>query len=537
VTEREGALRLALDAAGMGTWVWRRATDVVEWDPRMEVLFGVDPGQFPGTFDGWADLLHPDDRESTLAAFADAMERRAQFNVVHRVTSPRANGRWIEAWGRVFVDDETGEITGARGVCVDVTERKAVEEELARTHERLALLARSGILLASSLELEQTLKNLGRVVVPTLAEACEVVLVEGDDLRRFVIAVDDDKAALREMAPVPDIANHPFRRVLASGEAELLRLETSPEDFGPPDLPTSARAIGITTAALQPIRIRGEVCGVFAVSWFQEPADLDERLPLVADLAGRAALAIDNARLFQSHRATSISLQRALLPADLAMPPGFTVATRYHPGLAGVEVGGDWYDATVGRSGYLEASVGDVVGKGINAASAMVQIRTALRTLMIDRTPAQAMTDLANHPAVVNAGFVTVLAASIRPDGRTRIVCAGHLPPVLVADGKVTVVDTLADPALGIPTGRPYRQLELDLPAGSRLVMFTDGLVERRRSPLDVGIRALTHAIAEAADRTIDDMADHIFDRLLGTDAHDDVALMIIQLPAELASV
>ena len=167
-----------------------------------------------------------------------------------------------------------------------------------------------------------------------------------------------------------------------------------------------------------------------------EPADLDERRELVPDLAVRAALAIDNSRLFQAHRETSITLQRALLPDDLATPPGFTVASRYHPGLAGVEVGGDWYDATIGSAGSLQASVGDVVGQGIQAAAAMVRIRTALRTLMFDRTPAQAMTDLAGHPTIVSAGFVTVLAVSICADGRTLIACAGHLPPILVQSGR-----------------------------------------------------------------------------------------------------
>ena len=534
MTEREGALRLALDAAGMGTWVWRRSTDEVEWDVRMASLFDMAPEEFGGTVDHWADLLHPDDRDRVRTEFDAATTAASTFNVVHRVAPPRAPGRWIESWGRVFVDDATGEVTGARGVAVDVSDRKVVEAELERTHERLALLARSGILLASSLELEQTLKNLGRVVVPSLADGCEVVLLEKDQLRRYVIAVDDDKAALREMSPIPDSPNHPIRRVLDSGEPELLRVATSPEDFGPADVPTSARALGVTAAAIEPIRIRGEVRGVFVTSWTTEPPDIDERRALVPDLAMRAALAIDNSRLFQAHRETSITLQRALLPDDLATPPGFRIATRYHPGLAGVEVGGDWYDATVGKSGYLEACVGDVVGQGIGAAAAMIRIRTALRTLMFDRTPAQAITDLAGHRAVLSAGFVTVLAASVRRDGRTRITCAGHLPPILVENGVVEVLETLADPALGIPSTRPYQQIERDLAPSSRLVMYTDGLVERRRVGLDVGIDTLRGVVADCVSLDLDATADHIFARMLGDDAHDDVALMIIELPATL---
>jgi hypothetical protein len=172
----------------MGTWVWRRSTDAVEWDARMEYLFDVSAGEFPGTISAWTDLIHPEDRGRAVATFEEALATKSPFDVVHRLAPPR-EGRWIESWGRVFVDDATGEITGARGVAVDVTERKLVEEELARTHERLTLLARSGILLASSLELEQTLKNLGHVVVPVLADVCEVVLVENENLRRFVIGV------------------------------------------------------------------------------------------------------------------------------------------------------------------------------------------------------------------------------------------------------------------------------------------------------------------------------------------------------------
>jgi PAS domain S-box-containing protein len=540
VTDREGALRLALDAAGMGTWVWRRSTDALEWDARMESLFGLEPGEFAGTVAHWQELLHPDDRDRVRLELDVATSAGANFSVVHRVAPTRAAVRWVESWGRAFVDETTGEVAGARGVAVDVTERKVVEAELERTHERLALLARSGILLASSLELEQTLKNLGRVVVPVLADACEVVLVDASvpgeppRLRRFVIAVDDDKAALREMAPIPDVPRHPIRRVLESNTPELIRVSASPEDFGPADVPTSARALGVKAAVLEPIRIRGEVRGVFVASWFREPPDMDERCALIPDLAVRAALAIDNSRLFQAHRETSITLQRALLPDDLAIPPGFRIATRYHPGFAGVEVGGDWYDATIGRSGYLEASVGDVVGQGVRAAAAMVRIRTALRTLMFDRTPAQAITDLAEHRAIVTAGFVTVLAVSIRGDGRTRITCAGHLPPILVEHGKVEVVETLADSALGIPSTRPYQQIERDLAPGSRLVMYTDGLVERRRVALDVGIETLRNVVIDGATLDLEDLADQIFDRMLGDDAHDDVALMIVELPATL---
>jgi serine/threonine-protein kinase RsbW len=162
----------------------------------------------------------------------------------------------------------------------------------------------------------------------------------------------------------------------------------------------------------------------------------------------------------------------------------------------------------------------------------MVRIRTALRTLMFDRTPAEAMTDLADHPAVVSAEFVTVLGVSIRRDGKTRITSAGHLPPILVEGGRVEVMETLADSALGIPSTKPYRQIERDLLAGSRLVMYTDGLVERRRTSLDAGIDQLREVVTECAALDLEDMADLIFDRMLGPDAHDDVALMILELPA-----
>src|SRR5687767_4282667 len=118
MTEREGALRLALDAAGMRTWGWRRPSGEVEWDARMATLFGVGLDEFAGTVEAWTTLVHPDDRERMATTFEDAMESRTVFNVVHRVASTTAAVRWLESWGRVFVDDASGEITGARGVAV-----------------------------------------------------------------------------------------------------------------------------------------------------------------------------------------------------------------------------------------------------------------------------------------------------------------------------------------------------------------------------------------------------------------------------------
>ena len=527
----EERLHLALEAARIGTWEWIVGSDVVQIDLRLRAMYGLQEGRELTSMRAWRQLVHPDDRARVQATVSDAVAHRIQFRQEYRVIWPDGEIHWMEGRGEV-VESADGMLR-AHGVTLDVTERKAIEAELASSRDRLRILAESGELFGAALDLDDVLRALGRLVLPDIADFCEIDLADDEraTFRRFVIGGDHDRSLIRELSPVPDIRTHPIRRVFASGRAEIIRLDRQPDDFGPADLPTSARALGVVAAALAPIVARGVVIGVLALSYLSEPADLERRSELARDLANRVGLACDNARLFLRQRTIAIELQRSLLPEDLNAPEGFAIAAGYRPGTTGLDVGGDWYDAVVDAGGRLHVNVGDVVGKGVGAASVMIRARLALRSLIVDRSPADALERIAGHESVLSAGFVTMLAATIEPDGRVTVASAGHIPPIVILpDCTVRVMRNLSGQPLGWPADRNFTDHVEILPPGSRLVLFTDGLVERRGERIDDGIARLVSLLA-IIHLPIHDLVPAVLDEMLREGGDDDAALLIVETP------
>ncbi len=529
----DGQLRLALDAAGMGAWQFVMASNEVRLDDRLEQLYGIEPGSFGGSIEEWIALVHPDDRARVETNLQRSVERGAgSFRQEYRVVHPDGAVRWLEGRGEVYVDDG-GLGVCARGVTADVTLRKVIEADELRSRDRLRILAEAGHVLGASLQIDDTLRALGTLVVPALADMCEIDLLDEHRFRRYVVGAATDVAGMRELADVPEIANHPIRRVLIGGVPEVILLSERPSDFGPADEPTTARAAGLVAAILVPIVVHNEVIGVLSMSWRTVPDDMPARTELAVDLAARVGLAWENARLFGRQRAVSIEMQRSLLPDDIAAPDGFHIATSYRPGTTGLEVGGDWYDAVVDAAGRLHLSVGDVVGKGVGAASAMIRTRIALRSLMIDRSPSAALEALRDTPSVIRCGFVTILAATLNPDGSATVATAGHPPAIVVTpDGAAAVLDIPVNPPLGVPLDMPIEEHTLHLAPGTRLVMYTDGLVERRGEPIDDGIERLVRLLAEQHHLTADDLVPVLLDAMLADGGDDDAAVMIVDLPA-----
>jgi PAS domain S-box-containing protein len=527
----EARLHLALEAARIGTWEWVVGSDLVQIDRRLRSMYGLRDGTDITSLAAWRQLVHPDDRARVQATLNNAATQRIAFRQEYRVTWPDGEIHWMEGRGEV-VEGGDG-ILRAHGVTLDVTERKAIEEELAQSRNRLRILADSGELFGASLDLDDVLRALGRLVLPDIADVCEIDLADEErgTFRRFVIGRDADRSLIRELSAVPDIATHPIRRVFASGRGEVIRLAQQPEDFGPADLPSSARALGLVAATLAPIVARGVVIGVLALSWLSEPGDLDRRAEIAGDLATRVGLACDNARLYLRQRAIAIELQRSLLPEDLSAPEGFAIAAGYRPGTSGLDVGGDWYDAIVDASGRLHVNVGDVVGKGVTAASVMIRARLALRSLVVDRSPAEALERMAEHESVLRAGFVTILAATIEPDGQVTVAAAGHVPPVVIRpDGAVQVMRYVNGMPLGWPAERDFAEHVETLLPGSRLLLFTDGLIERRGETIDDGLARLV-TLLERTELPVEELVPAVLDEMLREGGDDDAALLIVQLP------
>jgi serine phosphatase RsbU (regulator of sigma subunit) len=276
-------------------------------------------------------------------------------------------------------------------------------------------------------------------------------------------------------------------------DATLQRLSASPAG--------QAIAAGLGSFLAVPLIARGLVlgCVIFARA-AASPKFRRADIELAGQLAARAALCIDNARMYHRERRIATALQRGLLPSRPAVPPGLEVAHRYLPVGANV-VGGDWHDIVTLPGGQAALIVGDAMGHGPEAAAVMVQLRTAAHTLAdLGLPPEEVLRRLDRLAAGMTVtAFATCIFAVIDPaDGSCVIAKAGHLPPVLVeANGATRVLDLPA----GLPLGLGVESFEptpVRLPRGATLALYTDGLVESRHQTVDAGTAAMREALGRS---------------------------------------
>ncbi len=282
----------------------------------------------------------------------------------------------------------------------------------------------------------------------------------------------------------------------------------------------------LATMAGVPLTASGRVLGVLHVGSRSPRTFTDSDIDLLRLVADRAALAAQ-ARLSRVERQTTVALQRSLLPARPPDVPGFDVAARYIPG-AEVGVGGDWYDLFRLPSGHVGVVIGDVAGNGLRAAVIMGRIRSALRAYALETSdPADVLTRLDRKVQLFEPNaMATAVYAVIDPAHRNVTVSvAGHLPPILLdADGQARQLRAPADLPLGAYAGTPRRVTTIPLPHG--ILLYTDGLVERRDRHIDEGINEL---LAALSDGTADELCAQATGSLHYTPATDDVALIAVR--------
>jgi serine phosphatase RsbU (regulator of sigma subunit) len=258
---------------------------------------------------------------------------------------------------------------------------------------------------------------------------------------------------------------------------------------------------------------------------------------LVEDIVRRAALALDNARLYEQQREVAVTLQRSLLPRSLPTLPTVSLCSRYLPGADGTEVGGDFYDAVLLPDGRLGLTVGDVMGRGVRAAAVMGQLRAALRGYALEGHPPDGVLRRVDSlvQALEDGELVTAVYGVLDPaTGVLQLASAGHPGPVhLHADGRVSTVELDPGPPLGV--GHLFAEVvTLQLAPGDIALFFTDGLVEDRSTPVYEGIDTLVGALRDMPDRwrgTADGAcaaALHAMNR--GPDHDDDIALLAVAL-------
>jgi phosphoserine phosphatase RsbU/P len=284
---------------------------------------------------------------------------------------------------------------------------------------------------------------------------------------------------------------------------------------------------GLATLVGVPMLAGGDVLGVLHVGTYTRRHFTEQDVALLQLVADRAGLA-SQARQTQADRAATLALQRSLLPGRLPRPEGIDLAARYVPGHQ-LGVGGDWYDVFPLPSGHLGVVVGDVSGHGLRAAVVMGRLRSALRSYALEHEdPAEVLTRLDRKITHFEAGnLATVLYALLAPDRETLLMTsAGHPPPVLAApEGAPCPVVLPTDAPVGAGWRRPRHSTSVHLPKRSTIVLYTDGLVERRGEVIDEGIHRLCRAVdaspAEAVCRTVVARMD------VGA-AQDDIALLAI---------
>jgi GAF domain-containing protein/anti-sigma regulatory factor (Ser/Thr protein kinase) len=284
------------------------------------------------------------------------------------------------------------------------------------------------------------------------------------------------------------------------------------------------------TSLVVPLVSGRRVVGALELIW-TDPVTLgsDDR-GFLRSLASQGSQALDRARHFESERTIAETLQRSVLPVALPRLAGVQLAARYLPGTQGVDVGGDWFDAVELSEARLGLVVGDVVGKGVHAAASMGQLRNALRAISFERLkPPSALTRLDRLASeTLDTSFATVVYAIVDTDaGILRFSSAGHPPPVVAyPDGRVELLEDGRGLPLGTGLNPKYRQSVVELPAGSVVVLYSDGLVERRGHTIDEGLEQLVAAIA-AAPLDSERMLEHVLEELvLGADRGDDVAIL-----------
>ena len=425
--------------------------------------------------------------------------------------------------------------------CGQAVRRVTAAAEAAERRRQLEFLARASAELAGSLDDEATLASVARLAVPELADWCSVEVLEGDHIRTVAIAhVDPEKVAWawafrRRYPPAPD-APHGIGAAIRTGRSQLV--PTVPEGLlaelaRDPEHLRQSRQLGLRSAMVVPlVAPGGRVLGAMNLSRSEDPRPYSEAdLALAEDLGRRAALAVENAQLHQHTQDTAEQLQRAVLPAALDDLPGWEIGTHYEPGGPS-GVGGDFYGATALPDGRLAVFIGDVMGHGVPAAAAMAQLRSAVRAfLTVDPDPVVVIRRVQEmFEQVEVTPLATLCYALVDPaSGRVDLVNAGHLAPMLVrADGTVDVACTPVCPVLGAPTTTPVAG-SLALDPDDVLVLFTDGLVERRYEVIDDGLRRLRDAAGVLATAELSGALGEVVADVRGTDVDDDIAVIAVR--------
>ncbi|MDF3293660.1 SpoIIE family protein phosphatase [Streptomyces silvisoli] len=518
-------------------------------NPALERINGIPADQHIGRHVREAlPFLDVDTIESSMLAVLESGVPLLDQFATGRTPSDPDEHAWSVSYYRL--EDPAGRVLGLATSVVDITERHRAAIAAAQARERLTLIADATVRIGTTLDLDQTARELADVCVPELADVAAVDVLDSiTDDRRGNSGFERDRLVFRALAVAAAYHTEATRAADPTGEVAAYdpdRLVTECVRTGrpvlvprvrPEDLPRIARdrtaaellaRCGLHSYLAVPLIARGAVVGALDLKRARNPVPFTEDDAVLAcELAARAAVCIDNARWYQTQRRAALTLQRDLLPPPPPRRPGLDVAYRYQPAAGTSEVGGDWFDVIPLSGDRTALVVGDVMGSGINAAATMGQMRTATRALAgLGLDPADLFGHLDHIADGLGRSTTCVYVVHDPQRAQCRISNAGHLPPVLMRPGQPPqLLDLPTGAPLGVG-GVPFETTVLDLAPGDQLVLYTDGLVETRDTSIDTRLGALLDVLS-GPPRPLETTCDVLLRVLRHPEDHDDVALLI----------
>jgi PAS domain S-box-containing protein len=536
---------LAMESGGIGSWEWDLPTRRMTANSQLLAMFGLagDLEHTPVPVSTFIEAVHPADRGRVAAAVDVALETGDEYAQEYRIVQPDGSVRWVAARGRPLYDG-TRRAVRLVGAAYDTTDRHLAAESAQSESTLMALIARASDLLAGSLEAEDAVRSFARLVVPVLADWSVVSIVGDDGNLRDVDwwHHDPDKLDLAGVFAVHRLEGRDEVRgslaALQSGEPFVKNVGAF--DFALRTLRSAAaidalRELGLQSVGVFPLSVEGKVIGLITLARDStRPPFSAAEIAAAADLSRRAGITLANARTFGREREMSEQLQRSMLTAPVT-PDDVEVVVRYLPASRAAQVGGDWYDAFAQQDGSTVLVVGDVVGHDTVAAAVMGQLRSILRGIAVANGggPSELLRDLDRSLATLEMSTnATVLVARVEGapgSGRTLTWSnAGHPPPIVVDADGWRRLDT-HDVLLGVAAELPRSEERIELTGAQTVLMYTDGLVERRAEDIDNGIDRLAAAAAAAVDQPLDQLVDSLLRELVPEAPDDDVVLLALR--------
>lgn len=433
----------------------------------------------------------------------------------------------------------------------DITARKKAEEARVQAHDRLALLGEAARGLVGTIDVSTVMHQVASVVVPRLADWVVVTMLDAAGRPTAQYGLHYDAVVAAEVGRAAQLAggllteSNQLEEVLRTGTPLVLSavdIRSASAIFRGNEWPNLLEMLGFASVAVVPLQSRSATVGLLTMVNGPARTPFDEQdVATAVDIGRRAGLALENAQLHARQRNASEVLQRSLL-TPLPDDEHLLIGARYLPAGEVAQIGGDWYDAFRQPDGSTVFAIGDVVGHDMNAAAAMGQLRNLLRGVAFDREETPAMV-LSRVDAAIKGLRIDTLATAVvgtlaqggaARDHSARLFRwsnAGHPPPMLMrADGSVVVLEGRPDLLLGLDPETPRTDHTALLHPGDTLLLYTDGLVERRDSPIQEGLARLQAAFGDLVAADLEELCDGLVQRLLPADADDDVALVAVRL-------